>query len=110
MSTSEATAFKWFSTGDEAFSSAAEALRAGQGTIRLDVYTYTDSPIGRRVLEELIAAARRGVRVRVLVDAVGSFELPQSFWQPLTEAGGEARWFNPISLERFAIRNHRKLL
>jgi cardiolipin synthase len=48
--------------------------------------------------------------VRVLLDALGSYSLPKSFWEPLTVTGGEARYFNPLSLNRLGFRNHRKLL
>jgi cardiolipin synthase len=103
-------AFKWFATGDDAFPAAGDAIRAAQRTIRLEVYIYADSPLGVRVRDGLVAASQRGVNVRVLIDSVGSITLPQSFWQPLVAAGGEVRWFNPLSLERFAVRDHRKLL
>jgi cardiolipin synthase A/B len=33
-----------------------------------------------------------------------------SFWQPLRDAGGECRWFNPLSLGRLGFRDHRKLM
>ena len=56
------------------------------------------------------ARGERGVRVRVLVDAVGSLLLPDHFWDPLRKAGGEVRLFNPMTLKRVTIRNHRKLL
>ena len=60
--------------------------------------------------DSLAAAARRGVRVRVLVDGFGSSALPTDFWDPLREAGGDARVFNPLRLDRLGIRDHRKLL
>jgi cardiolipin synthase len=66
--------------------------------------------LGRWFREALMRACGRGVRVRVLVDAVGSILLPDHFWEPLRKAGGEVRWFNPIALKRVTIRNHRKLL
>jgi len=110
MPESEAMAFKWFTTGDEAFPAAGEAIRAARQTVRLEVYTYADSALGQRVRDELVAAATRGAQVRVLIDSVGSFNLPHSFWAPLTAAGGQVRWFNPLSLERFAVRDHRKVL
>ena len=44
------------------------------------------------------------------MDGIGSHSLPDDFWTPLREAGGECRIFNPIALKRFGIRNHRKLL
>jgi len=45
-----------------------------------------------------------------LVDAIGSLTLPDDFWSPLRAVGGEARFFNRVALNRFEIRDHRKLL
>jgi len=66
--------------------------------------------LGRQFLAVLLAAARRGVRVRVLVDAVGSWFLPEHFFRPLIAVGAEVRRFNPLHLWRFGVRDHRKLL
>ncbi len=79
-------------------------------SVQLQTYIYRDDRVGRRLREQLVAAARRGVRVRVLVDALGSFSTGAGFFQPLREAGGELRIFNPIRLHRVSYRNHRKLL
>jgi cardiolipin synthase len=86
------------------------AIGQARDTLELEIYIFADDDAGRAVLETLVAAAVRGVRVRVLVDAFGSVTLADSFWNPLRGAGGEVRWFNPFRLGRFAIRNHRKLL
>lgn len=86
------------------------AIDAAEKSICLEIYIFTKSALGLRFLTGLTRAAQRGVRVRVLVDALGSLELPDSFWSPLRAAGGEARFFNPITLQRMGIRNHRKLL
>ena len=87
-----------------------DAIEAAQKSICLEIYIYAPSSIGEQVLAALVAAVKRGVRVRVLVDSVGSLNLPNDFWTPLREAGGEARFFNPLALRRFEIRDHRKLL
>jgi len=63
-----------------------------------------------RFLDALVRAQQRGAQVRILVDALGSFNLPNNFWSPLREVGGQARQFNPLKLHRIAIRNHRKSL
>ena len=56
-------------------------------------------------------ACERGVRVRVLVDSVGSYSVVRTIsGSRLRKAGGEVRRFNPIALKRVTIRNHRKLL
>lgn len=86
------------------------AIEAAQRSVRLEMYIFQPEGPGKRALEALVAAAGRGVRVKVLVDALGSVELPESFWLPLEEAGGECRWFNPFHLRRLTFRDHRKLL
>src|SRR6185437_7206801 len=55
-------------------------------------------------------ARQRGIRVRVLIDALGSYALPGNVFDPLHGVGAEVRQFNPLSLNRLSIRNHRKLL
>ncbi|HTG43810.1 MAG TPA: cardiolipin synthase B, partial [Verrucomicrobiae bacterium] len=67
-------------------------------------------PIGEAVRDTLIKACRRGVRVQVMVDALGSISLPEKFWDPFIEAGGKFRWFNPLKLKRLGFRDHRKTL
>ena len=87
-----------------------ESIDASRRSLRLEFYIYADDCEGVRVLEALLAARSRGVGVRVLVDGMGSVSLPDSFWAPLLEAGGEVRWFNPLSAGRWSYRDHRKLL
>ena len=110
MASAQGTPWVWFNSGDEVFPAMLEAIGAARVSIRLESYIFSGDTIGRSFLGALIEARRRGVSVRVLVDAIGSLTLPDSFWSPLREAGGEARFFNPLNLRRFEIRNHRKLL
>ncbi|MGA2801039.1 MAG: phospholipase D-like domain-containing protein [Verrucomicrobiota bacterium] len=102
--------YNWLCAGDEIFPAMFAAIDAAKKSVCLEIYTYTNSLLGRRFREALIRAQVRGVRVQVLIDAVGSMSLSDSFWEPLRNAGGEVRQFNPMALKRFWIRNHRKLL
>jgi Cu/Ag efflux pump CusA len=86
------------------------AIDFARSSVCLEVYIFAPSPLGKRFREAMVRAQQRGVRVRVLVDALGSMELPSDFWQPLQAVGGEARGFNPVGLMRFWFRDHRKLL
>lgn len=101
---------QWLRAGDEIFPAMLAAIDAASHSVCLEIYTFEDSPLGRDFREALVLARERGVRVRVLVDAVGSILLSDNFWDPLRQAGGEVRVFNPIGLRRVTIRNHRKLL
>ena len=86
------------------------AIDAAQASVCLETYIYSSGELGVRFREALVRARQRGVRVEVLIDALGSYSLPGSFWQPLTSLGAQVRQFNPLSLNRLGIRNHRKLL
>jgi cardiolipin synthase len=103
-------AFTWYSEGDRLFADMLAAVAVARLSVRLETYIFEAAGIGIRMRDSLAAAARRGVRVRVLVDGFGSSALPTDFWDPLREAGGEARVFNPLRLDRMGIRDHRKLL
>jgi cardiolipin synthase A/B len=106
----EPCGFRWLSSGDVAFDAMIGAIEAATRSVRLETYTFVDCALGRRFREALVRARARGARVRVLIDAMGSWGLPEPFWEPLTQAGGQFRWFNPLSLARWGLRDHRKLL
>jgi len=110
MPSSDPVGFRWLRTGDETFAQMLSAIDAAKTSIEMESYIYVSAPIGERFRDGLIRACLRGVRVRALIDSFGSITLLDSFWQPLRKAGGEMRWFNPLTLRRFNIRNHRKLL
>jgi len=96
--------------GSAAYACMWRLVQHARTAVELETYIYEAGAVGDRFLAELTGAARRGVRVRVLVDAYGSDTLPQGYFAPLLAAGGELRWFNPKRLLRMSFRNHRKLL
>lgn len=77
-------------------------------------YIFLDDQVGRRVADALARAAGRGVRCRLLVDAVGSRSILSARAGSLRAAGVEVRAALPVRpwralLVRTDIRNHRKL-
>jgi cardiolipin synthase len=104
------SACHWLCTGDKFFAEMLAAIDAAERSVCLEIYIFQDSSVGVRFREALIRACKRSAKVRVLVDAVGSYMLPGTFWDSLRSAGGEVRQFNPVTLKRLVIRNHRKLL
>jgi cardiolipin synthase A/B len=110
MSASPAPVLQWLSNGREIFPAMLDAIRSARTSIQLETYIYADGKLGREFLATLIAAAQRGVRVRVLVDAFGSWLLPGGFFTPLVAAGADVHYFNPLRLWRYGVRDHRKLL
>jgi cardiolipin synthase len=101
---------QWLCGGQDFFPAMLDAIGSARQSVALETYIFADDQIGRQMLQALVQAADRGVRVRVLADAFGSMTLPANFLAPLTKAGGEVRFFNPLRFGRFGVRDHRKLL
>jgi cardiolipin synthase A/B len=100
----------WHGTGRSLLEAKLTAIAEARGSVSMETFILRDSEIGRRFRDALTAAARRGVHVRVIVDAFGSFALPRDWFDELVAAGGAMRWFNELRLASFSFRDHRKLL
>ena len=89
------------------------ALANARGSIDLELYICNSGALFDEWLRILAAAAERGVRVRMLLDAVGSRELHSRDCERIRRAGIELHWFNPLSLRHplsALVRDHRKLV
>lgn len=97
-----------------AYSEMLVSIDQAQSSIALCTYIFDRDPIGRRFVEALAGAQKRGVEVRVLIDDVGArYSWPSVFrWLRKEEIAAAA--FMPTWLPwiaRYAnLRNHRKLL
>jgi len=84
--------------------------------IHLEYYIYCPDRTGTALRDALVERARAGVKVRVLLDAVGSGKVTREFMRPLTDAGGELTWFHPMRVWRIwqrpwlNMRSHRKIV
>ena len=100
--------------GDEAYPAMLEAIGRAQRSIALSTYIFDRDEAGELFVNALAAAVRRGVQVRVLIDATGTRYSWPSVLGLLKEAGiPYARFLPAFPLWRlFSInlRNHRKLL
>jgi cardiolipin synthase len=101
---------RWLRHGREALAAMLGAIRQARHSVRLEMFIFHADTTGNAFRDALVAAQQRGVRVRVMCDAFGSFSLPNSYWNSLTAAGGEFRWFNPLHIHRIVYRDHRKIL
>ena len=104
----------FFTEGRQALEALLSLIEGAQVQLDACSYVFADDLIGRRVAQALIAAARRGVNVRVLLDAIGSLGTPRSLRGSMSKAGVEIRWFMPLLGNplrgRTNLRNHRKLV
>ncbi|MCC7114216.1 MAG: PLDc N-terminal domain-containing protein [Burkholderiales bacterium] len=100
--------------GDEAYPAMLAAIGAARTSVALSTYIFDYDDAGREFLEALQAAVRRGVAVRVLVDATGARYSVPSIVKPLKQAGVPVARFLPgLGPRRIAalnLRSHRKIL
>lgn len=103
---------KVFFRGEDAFASMCEAVASAKREILLESYIYKDDATGRSFLDGLSLAARRGVEVQVLADALGSFSTRSAFWQEMKRRGIHVRLFHPLFSRLWyqPFRDHRKIL
>jgi cardiolipin synthase len=93
-----------------------QAIAQAREHIHLQYYIYEPDRTGRAVRDALVERARAGIKVRLLLDAVGSARLDRAFFAPLLDAGGELEWFHPVQWGRFwqrpwlNLRCHRKVV
>lgn len=99
--------------GHQIFPAMLAAIERAERTICFETYIYWSGDIGKRFSQELSRQARRGVRVHVLIDWLGSSKMDDALIDQMTEAGVEVERYRPLHwyhLARMNHRTHRKLL
>jgi cardiolipin synthase len=102
--------FVWLHTGAAYYDTLVATIDAAESTVDVEYYTVEPGGPADRLSEALLRARARGLRVRVMVDALGSSALPGAWLQALQDAGADVRRFNPRPLLRWSFRDHRKLV
>ena len=98
--------------GQATFDAIFEAIDAAQVYVLIQFYIVRDDALGQQLKDKLIAAAKRGVSVRFMMDAVGSYALNTDYIQDMRDAGiavvdpSEQR--GPKFRFQLNYRNHRK--
>jgi cardiolipin synthase len=100
--------------GVDLFAAMVDAMDAAQHEVLLETYIFDFAGAGADVAHALMRAAMRGVQVRVVVDGVGTGELPAAWATQLAQAGVKVRVFAPAVGLGFWLpsrwrRLHRKL-
>lgn len=100
--------------GDEAYPAMLEAIDQATRTIALETYIFDNDGVGKKFAEALARAVKRGVQVRVLIDAIGAKYSRPPILRTLRRQGVPAALFmtNPLGLRMpYAnLRSHRKIL
>lgn len=99
--------------GDVFYEAELEAIRAARHSINIEAYIFQKGEIARRFIAALTERAQAGVRVNMVLDAIGSFATWRRVYQPLLDAGGRVEWYHPFRLHmlpRINNRTHRELI
>ena len=99
--------------GDEIFPAMLAAIRQAKVTITFANFIYEKGDIAREMAEALAERCRAGVGVNVLLDAVGSENMPKAYKDTMKRSGCHVASYhslNPLALKRINHRNHRRVL
>ena len=101
-----------FFSGTESFASMCAAMESAKEEILVESYIWRADSTGQSFLGHLAAAVARGVSVKVLADAWGSFGTRSRFWAEMRKRGLETRLFHPLIPYPWyqPFRDHRKIL
>ncbi len=100
---SDLSGFRLLPTGGYAFNTRVALARRARHTLDAQYYIVEDDETGRAILKELQDAARRGVRVRLLMDDIGTETLDQTLLKMAAQSNIEVRIFNPFAWGRAAV-------
>lgn len=102
--------------GDQIFPAMLEGIRSAKRTVCFETFIFWKSEIGAEFTKALCERAKAGVKVHILIDAIGGGDIDEEDVKALKECGCELQiyyplhWFDITSAARLNNRTHRKLL
>jgi len=100
--------------GKQTFNSILESISEAKHHIHLEFYILSYDKIGSTIMDLLFKKAQLGVKVRILFDDVGSWELKEKTIKLIRQSGVEIFSFQKVHFPFFSskvnYRNHRKLI
>ena len=106
----QGTALTFYPAGRDRLRALLDLIGGARASLRLCFYIFVEDDIGTMVRDALVAAARRGVDTRLIVDGFGaSADENSAFFAEFRAAGGHYHVFTPRFGRRYLIRNHQKM-
>jgi len=100
--------------GSQTFPAMLDAIASATSFIHLEFYRIEPDILGTEFSELMRRKAREGVKVRVIYDDVGSWNIRKPYIKKMREAGVQIYPFIPVRFPSFSskinYRNHRKIL
>ncbi|HEY2255054.1 MAG TPA: cardiolipin synthase [Variovorax sp.] len=112
---STASSVELLSGGARTFDSIFQAIREARDHVHLEYYIFEPDKIGTALRDLLIERAGQGVRVRLLIDSLGSQRVGRKFMAPMLAAGIRIALFHETRIGRRLrpvtnYRTHRKIV
>ena len=103
--------------GSTCFATILQAIANAKIHVHLEYYIFAVDRTGTQFRDALIERASAGIKVRLLVDAIGSSGLTSAFLKPLLDAGAEVSFFHQTRIRlrglwkpKINLRSHRKIV
>ena len=102
--------------GAKTYNAMLAAIHSATDNINVEMYTFSDGPVGTMFADALIERQRHGVQVNLVYDSFGSFATSAAFFDQMRQAGIavlDYRPLNPFEAKHqwtLGHRNHRKLM
>jgi cardiolipin synthase len=100
-------------SGEPFFAANIEAIDQARQYIHFQTYIVDEDGAGLRIFDALIRAAKRGVRIYLLLDAFGTKYLSGELVRRIEESGVLFRFFSPVFITKgfqMSLRLHHKVL
>ncbi|KAA3626518.1 MAG: phosphatidylserine/phosphatidylglycerophosphate/cardiolipin synthase family protein [Proteobacteria bacterium] len=105
--------FELYTASEDFLAAMLEAIAAARDEVLLEMYLFETGAVADHFIEQLCAAAQRGVTVRVLLDAFGARNLSAHDRYRLRAGNVALTLYNPLAYHKWRHnlrRDHRKLL
>ncbi|MGB5745609.1 MAG: phospholipase D-like domain-containing protein [Desulfobacterales bacterium] len=100
--------------GEQAFQTILDIIENARHSVYIATFILGKDETGRAIVRALASKASQGLKICLLLDALGSVRISKKFLLPLLEAGGRAAFFMPMIHWPFRgranLRNHRKII
>ena len=105
--------------GDQIFPAMLQAIRSARKSITYAQYLYEDGAIAYEIAEAFAELCRAGVEVKILLDSLGSGNIPKDIPDLWKKSGCQLEWFERIKVFQFITpwellnynhRSHRRIL
>lgn len=85
-----------FLDGDHYFDRLLEDIDGARDYITIEIYIFNDDLLGKKIAAHLIEARRRGVKIQIIVDGVGSYSFFDRLYGEFAKAGINVKMFHPL--------------